>query len=203
MRAPRGSQLNWGVRQQHISQHADMLADLWITSNGGPLLLLPRSLLAHWSGIDASPDGGAAETKFRWNPDQPSSDYDRACDVEGYTGTLPVGGGWGLVIGDEPNPARWVSRPDGGIVVRWEYGPNDEAVEQVVDQLPDELPWRAEGEFCVASSPLEMFDAAEPGIEPLMPRLVVDLTPGTHRVGQTRYSPDPEIALHLIRLRRA
>lgn len=180
-----------------------MAANFWITSNGGPLLLLPRSLLAHWSGVDAPSDGRVIEAQFRWNPDQPASDYDRACDVQGYTGVLAVGDGWGLVIGDEPNPVRWLPMSGGGIIVRWEFAPNDEAVEEAIGRVPQELPWQPEGEFRVVSSPLELFDSGEPGTGALMPRLAMDLTPGDYRVEQARYAPAPDIALHLVRLRHA
>jgi hypothetical protein len=180
-----------------------VIGDPWVVSNGGPLLLLPRELLRHWTGVDAPRDGRVVEARFRWNPEQPASDYDLACDVAGYTGVLPVGPGWGLVIGDEPNPARWLARDDGGIIVRWEAAPSDEAMDAAIRGLPAALQWEAEGEFRVFASPLELFDSGEPGLEALMPRATIDLAPGVYQVEQTRYAPDEEVALHLIRLRRA
>ena len=182
-----------------------MSDDPWIESNGGPLLLAPAALLTAWEG--ASPPAGSRviEARFRWDPDGPATDYDRACDVSGYAGVIPVGSGWALVIGDEPSPARWESAPGGGVVVRWEHAPDAATAEAAVASLLSgglaELAWSPECALDVVSSPLVMFDSAEEGAEPLGRRLVVELAPGRYVVEQARHAPDPELSLHLVRLR--
>jgi hypothetical protein len=61
----------------------------WVTSAGGPLILIPESACHLW--------GGAPRTY----PDE-EGDYGRACDVDGYVGLIDVGAAQALVLGDMP-----------------------------------------------------------------------------------------------------
>lgn len=61
----------------------------WVTSAGGPLILIPESACHHW--------GGAPRTY----PDD-EGDYGRACEVDGYVGLIDVGAAQALVLGDMP-----------------------------------------------------------------------------------------------------
>jgi hypothetical protein len=70
----------------------------WTESNGGPLLLLPESLLPSWRGVPHDADGVV------------SGDYGRACAVEGYAGVIPVADGVGLVLGGMLMPSTWAPR---------------------------------------------------------------------------------------------
>ena len=182
-----------------------MSADPWVVSNGGPLLLLPVPLLPAWSGTEVPTDGRLLQTHFRWNPDAPApSDYDRACDVAGYAGVLDVGHGWGLVIGDEPNPVRWLPAPDGGILARLVYATDDASVEAALARVPGDLAWEPLSTFSVAASPLVLFDAAEPGDLGDgygLPRATVEMSPGRYGVAHADYAPDPQTTLSLVRLR--
>ncbi|WP_150242300.1 Imm21 family immunity protein [Nocardiopsis quinghaiensis] len=54
----------------------------WVSSFGGPLLLVPSSALAAWGGC-------TDEGMIFGDPDTPD-DYDRACAVDGLTGVVPV-----------------------------------------------------------------------------------------------------------------
>ena len=64
----------------------------WIESAGGPLLALRPDCLPLWEGIDPPSEGRRVEASFRWeNASAPATDYDRACDVEGYAGVIQVG----------------------------------------------------------------------------------------------------------------
>lgn len=123
----------------------------WVESAGGPLLLIPASLLHGWEGGNGS---GRAAT-----------DYDRACDVEGYVGVIPVGEGQGLVLGDMPMPVAWW--PDsGGILVRWMAADSEGAVIELLKALPDSLGWETEVSIELTSDEeLILFDAAYPGNE--------------------------------------
>ena len=179
-----------------------MLDDRWVVSNGGPLLLLPTSLLAHWTGTDVPRDGRVVRAHFRWNPDAAgASDYDRACDVRGYVGVLPVGGGWGLVVGDEPNPVCWLPTADGGTLARWVAADDDASVERALARIPEDLAWEPQGDFMVATSPSVLFDSAEPGEESFGPRRTIELRPGSYDVEHATYVADSTTELSLIRLR--
>jgi hypothetical protein len=101
----------------------------WVESNGGPLLLLSVALLADWEGVEPPADGREIIADFRFQPEGPATDYDRAADVGQATtiGTLPVGGGTGLVLGDVPYATTWVpfEAGRGGVFIRWDYAPDD------------------------------------------------------------------------------
>ena len=84
-------------------------APYWITSDGGPIVAVPESLLLLWKGADPRPDG--------------VSDYERACHVSGFIGLVPVLGSvpaqscvsfWG-----DPVPVTWLQcEANDGAVVR-------------------------------------------------------------------------------------
>jgi hypothetical protein len=64
-----------------------------------------------------------------------------------------------------------------------------------------ELAWSRSARWTCVLSPLVLFDSAEEGAEPLGRRLVLELAPGRYVVEQARHAPDPELSLHLVRLR--
>ena len=167
----------------------------------GPLLLVPDSLLSDWSGIDV-PDYRVVTATFRWNAEEPRAcDYDRACDIAEQVGVIAVGHGEGLVIGGSLQPTTWLSRPWGGVVARWEYAQNDESMERALTEIPPSLAYTPHGEFIVTTSPLTLFNSAEPGDEIVMPRLSIELAPGRYVIGWARYAPDELTAIGLVQLR--
>jgi hypothetical protein len=105
----------------------------WIESNGGPLVVLPRALLAAWRGTDDPLPGEAIEATFRWNPGGVATDYDRACDVRDYAGVIAVGSGEALVLADEPLPTTWLPGHRGGVFVRWRFGPDEACVAAILE----------------------------------------------------------------------
>jgi hypothetical protein len=158
-------------------------------------------LLPDWSGIDV-PTYRTVSAKFRWNSSETrASDYDRACDVDDYIGVLSVGHGEGLVLGDVPSATRWFQHESGIYLVRWEYAENDTSMEHALSSIPARLPWEHKGTFTVVSSPLELFNAGEPGMERLSARLRLELAPGSYDLWWTRYAPDERTAAGLIALR--
>jgi Immunity protein 21 len=175
----------------------------WLENAAGPLLLLPDSLLSEWSGIDV-PDFRVVEARFRWSDrEKRACDYDRACDVDDYAGVIPVGCGEGLVLGDEPARTTWLARPFGGLFARWEYAESGEDMNRALGHIPDSLGWADKGTFVVVSSPLQLFNSAEPGLEVVMSRLRLNLASGAYSVRWTRYAPDNFTAVSLVELRRA
>ena len=141
--------------------------------------------------------------RFRWNDkEERACDYDRACDVDGYTGVIPVGHGEGLVLGDIPASTTWLPRSFGGILARWEYADSETQMNAVLDVLPESLGWVDQGLFTVISSPLLLFNSAEPGAEMVSARLPIVLAEGSYTVRWARYAPDLDTAASLIELRR-
>jgi hypothetical protein len=82
--------------RRHLQPADQPRAHGWVTSMGGPLLVVPVSALASWGGCSAAEEIiGGTET-----PD----DYDRACAVHDLAGVIAVGdhGAQALVLADEP-----------------------------------------------------------------------------------------------------
>lgn len=158
----------------------------WIESNGGPLLLLRRSLLESWEGVEG--------------PVSSSTDYDRACATPDLT-TIPVGDGVALVLGDEPLPTRVYDHPSGVLLVRWRYAPTDAAVDAVVARPLTDLAWSALGVLEVDEEPLLLFDSAFPGADPGGSSGWLWLSRGAYGIEVAEYAPTSELALQLIRLR--
>lgn len=145
----------------------------WISSAGGPLVLIPRVLLSRWQGSCGEP-----------------SDYEMACGVEGYVGVIEKAGCQLLVLGDEPLQTA-VSRLNGRpCLVRWVYAPSPGIAEtSVAAMAPVYLRGPLESvAIRVESSPLVLMDAGAPGEHP-GDTLEVELEPGAYRVHVYEFAP--------------
>ncbi|WP_369198328.1 immunity 21 family protein [Streptomyces djakartensis] len=156
----------------------------WVESGGGPLIAVPETVLPFWAGADG---------------EETASDYDRACEVDGQAGLLPVGDGTALVLGDEPAATAYL--PGSGLFVRWCAADSEE---ELLASVPSaaataewgpELAWRVPG-------PVRLFDAAWPGTGlPDTDQVRIALEPGTYTVRAARVQPGQETWLDLVRLR--
>ncbi|MEU1293344.1 immunity 21 family protein [Streptomyces sp. NPDC005840] len=156
----------------------------WVESDGGPLVAVPETVLPFWAGADG---------------DDLASDYDRACEIDGTFGLLPVGDRTALVLGDEPAATCYL--PEHGTFVRWcAAETEDELLAAVPDALAtadwtDDVRWDVPG-------PVVLFDSAWPG--PHTDRadsLRVTLEPGPYAVRSATVRPGPETWLALVQLR--
>ena len=182
----------------------------WMQSNGGPLLLVPGEHLPSWEGTEPPADGRQIEAEFRWNgQDAPATDYDRACDVQGWLGLLDIGAGQGLVLGDEPLSTTWQAplasgesdHDTSGILIRWVYGNSQAEVMEALKHVP-ETAWRDDGLLlCVGREPLYLLDAAYAGSElEGDDHLTIHLPPGRYSIATAEYAPDSQTSLLLHRL---
>jgi len=90
----------------------------WVESMGGPLIVVPVSVLSAWHGCTESGVMAGDATA----PD----DYDRACAVDDLAGVVPVGalGAQALVLADEPATSCYL--PEHRAFLRW-LGASSEA----------------------------------------------------------------------------
>lgn len=128
----------------------------WVESFGGPLIAVPVSVLADWSGCSES-----------WG-EEPRilEDYDRACAVEGWAGLLDVGGSGAqaLVLADEPATSRYL--PERRVFVRWLAADSESellAAADVVLADPD-IEWEDVGVW-ETDGPAVLMDSTTPGAE--------------------------------------
>jgi len=157
----------------------------WVESGGGPLVAVPETVLPFWAGADG---------------EETASDYDRACEVDGVVGLLPVGDSVALVLGDEPAATAYL--PEHSTFVRW-HAANSE--EELLAGLPAALAtadWGTEVRWKVPGA-VVLFDSAWPGSDTdRTDALKVALEPGGYTVRVANVQPGPETWLGLVQLRR-
>ncbi|WP_328556840.1 MULTISPECIES: immunity 21 family protein [unclassified Streptomyces] len=169
-----------------MPRYADPGAVQWVESGGGPLIAIPEVVLPFWSGADG---------------DDMSCDYDRACDVEGFVGLLPVGDTRALVLGDDPASTTYL--PEHGVFVRWCAAESEDELLSVVPAALADAVWEPEVHWNVPG-PVVLFDAAWPGAaSENTDHLRVVLEPGRYAVRAARVEPGPETWVGLVQLRRA
>ncbi|MEV7069321.1 immunity 21 family protein [Streptomyces sp. NPDC091972] len=166
-------------------RYAEPGAVEWVESGGGPLIAVPETVLPFWAGADG---------------DETVSDYDRACEVEGSVGLLPVGDAVALVLGDEPASTSYLAEHD--TFVRWcAADSEDELLAEVPAALAGAV-WEEEVSWTVPG-PVVLFDAAWPGNDSVgTDHLKVSLAPGRYAVRAADVRPGPETWLGLVQLRR-
>ncbi|CAL9635473.1 hypothetical protein SUDANB145_06191 [Streptomyces sp. enrichment culture] len=156
----------------------------WVESGGGPLIAVPETVLPFWAGADG---------------EETASDYDRACEVDGQAGLLPVGDAAALVLGDEPAATAFL--PEHGTFVRWRAGDDERDLLASVPAALRTAEWGPETVWRVPG-PVVLFDAAWPGGAcEGTDHVRIPLEPGRYTVRTAHAQPGPETWLGLVRLR--
>ncbi|MFE1511901.1 immunity 21 family protein [Streptomyces sp. NPDC058726] len=156
----------------------------WAESGGGPLIAVPETVLPFWAGADG---------------EETASDYDRACEVDGLLGLLPVGDAAALVLGDEPAATAFL--PEHGTLVRWVAGDSEAELLGCVPAALHTARWQSEVHWKVPGTVL-LFDAAWPGRHSgATDHVRLTLDPGRYAVRAARVQPGPETWLILVQLR--
>ncbi|MFE9762932.1 immunity 21 family protein [Streptomyces sp. NPDC005808] len=168
-----------------MARNDDLGAVEWVESGGGPLIAIPETVLSFWSGADG---------------DEMYSDYDRACDVDGFIGLVPVGDTRALVLGDEPASTSFL--PEHSTFVRWCAADSAEELLACVPAALEAAVWEPDVHWNVPG-PVVLFDAAWPGTASTRTdHLRVGLEPGRYAVRATYVEPGPETWVGLVQLRR-
>lgn len=119
----------------------------WIESAGGPLVLLPRSKLSAWAGVEGR-------------------DYNDACEVVDYAGLLTRSWGHVIVLGDEPLRTAVICRDEGQWIVRWMFSPDEPAAIMLAMTFNPEGAIPSERlDVEVIDEPYLLFDSASNGAE--------------------------------------
>jgi len=122
--------------------------------------------------------------------------------VAEYLASIPVAGGTGLVLGDEPNPATWVPAHGGGLIVRWVAGDDERHLLKRAATAPADVFGPPVANLRVNEPRLLLFDAAEPGSDIRGDSLAVTLDSGSYVVASARYRPDPQTQMIIHRFSR-
>ncbi len=156
----------------------------WVESGGGPLIAVPETVLPFWTGADG---------------EETASDYDRACEVDGLVGLLPVGDATALVLGDEPAATAFL--PEHGTLVRCVAAHSEAEVLASVPEALHTAQWQSEVQWKVPDE-LVLFDAAWPGARSTgTDHVRLALAPGRYAVRAAHVQPGPETWLVLVQFR--
>ncbi|MCZ7667020.1 MAG: immunity 21 family protein [Chloroflexi bacterium] len=169
----------------------------WITSEGGPLLLLDERSLNEWGGVIELLTGPPASES--WSPGGKPTDYDRACSVEGYVGLIPVGTQKAVVLGGEPLRTAWMPGRTmaGGMFVRWFFGESEVDFLNWANRVPKDT-FRSDGEVAWQRRSLVLFDAAVAGRNvKKRPEeyLSIEFEPGIYEIKTAVYQPDAQTCM--------
>jgi hypothetical protein len=152
-----------------------------VLTEGGPPIVLPRAVVKHWRGSDAR--RGEEQT-----------DYDRACAVDDWVGTIDVKGVSALVLGDEPLASWWFPGVPGeaGCLVRPSIAPDDqqdddEGLVSLVERVPT-TGWKRLLTWDVPAGGLTLFDSVYRRSEADTAQ-DFDLAPGRYSVSLQKYTP--------------
>ncbi|MBX7553085.1 immunity 21 family protein [Streptomyces sp. NPDC004232] len=168
-----------------MARYADPGVLEWVESAGGPLIAVPETVLSFWAGAD--------------NEDL-ATDYDRACEVDGHVGLLPVGDSAALVFGEEPASTSFL--PEHATFVRWSAAHSEDELLAGVPAALDSAVWGSEVHWRVPG-PVLLFDSAWPGrAAGRVEHLRVPLEAGTYAVRAAYAQPGPETWVGLVRLSR-
>ncbi|MEV0222219.1 immunity 21 family protein [Streptomyces sp. NPDC050704] len=168
-----------------MARYADPSSVEWVESGGGPLIAIPEVVLPFWTGADG---------------DELASDYDRACELEGFIGLLPVGNTTALVLGDDPASTAYL--PEHDTFVRWRAAESEHDLLAAVPAALGTAVWEREVHWEV-SGVVILFDAAWPGAESQKAgHLRIALEPGRYAVRAAQVEPGPETWIGLVQLRR-
>ncbi|MFI0961784.1 immunity 21 family protein [Streptomyces sp. NPDC021080] len=170
-----------------MPRYADPGAVQWVHSGGGPLIAIPETVLPFWSGFEG---------------DDISCDYDRACEVEGFIGLVPVGDTRALVLADEPASTTYL--PEHGTFVRWHAARSEKEMLAAVPAALEQAEWDPEEEAeWTVPGPVVLFEAVWPGtFSEGTDRLRVVLEPGRYGVRAAFVHPGPGTWMVLVQLRR-
>jgi hypothetical protein len=160
---------------------------IWLESTGGPLILLEEDLLPYWGGYLSSFNSGV-------------TDYERACEVSDYLGSIKVASRSGVLLGEQPYATTWwePSELDDGLIVRWVSGEDEAASIQELTQVPISNWERTNVEIEVVNGRLVLFDSVEPG-DNIETFIVIQKPKGTYVAETQHYNPDSNTSLILHR----
>lgn len=155
----------------------------WITSAGGPLVLVPETMASQWHGIG---NGG--------------SDYAAACAIDDYVGVIRWNGVDVLVLNDEPLATTCLTN---GLTVflRWMYAPDENAIVKAAQEMAPHFPKQQAGSaFDCQKATYILFDAGDPGPR-IFEKIEVKITPRSYVVETHVWKPNDDVGLivHVLR----
>jgi Immunity protein 21 len=168
----------------------------WITTTGGPHILLPKGLLGQWCGVEG--------WSHHRNP-QDFSDYARACRVRTWLGKIPCGSGEAVVLSGESAPITWINgrSAEHGFLVQGIAIDDELEIEVALksDTLSRQLlsPGAESIEIEVdLTGKLYLFDSSERGDDVRGEKLVLSLSSGEYKIRAAYYASSMKVVVREI-----
>lgn len=147
----------------------------WVTSKGGPFVLLPESRQGDWQG-----SGGPSDTTH----------YDLARAVNEFVGPVDVEGLRALVFGDEPNDTLVWHCPEFVAVIRMIGAPEPQDLRGILEDVVHPVEQKPELEYVLEEPRALLFDSACTGSEAIESVAVLWMEPGRFNIGTTCLEDD-------------
>jgi hypothetical protein len=166
----------------------------WIKSGGGPLVCLETALAHRWRGVEV---GGSARVDLKIDA---VSDYERACRVKDYLGTIDLMEGSALVLGDMPlETSVWSDALKNILIVRLFYIEPGTDLEHLLQNIRNSIFINSQETiiFEVHSNNMIIFDSAFPGDDQKKAILRFQLLKGRYRILTSLINPDSGTSLLL------
>jgi hypothetical protein len=173
----------------------------WVNTTGGPHLVIPERYASAWEGCFPPSDGRTVEASFRCNPEGPATDYDRACDVRGWLGVIPVGRGQALVLSGDRTPVTYYRWGRGHFLLRWHYAESETALLDHFHDVQARLPVEEVAAFRHPGGSVYLMDSADRPGRWLVPPTGFELPRGRYCV-LTSHSEAEETYIIIQRLQR-
>jgi hypothetical protein len=158
----------------------------WVESEGGPVIVVAESQRRLWGGCT-------------------NSDYENACEVEGYAGLValeePSALGPALAINDVPAPTAFME--EFHAMVQWISSSSDARLVEVVREGFEAVETWVDGPVVQVNGTLAVFDAALPGTDVRADELLlVDIAPAVYRLRSADIESDTGTCARVHRLDR-
>lgn len=165
----------------------------WISSLGGPLILMERNALSDWHGSEDERD---------YAKNNHLTDYDRAGEISDYLGVIEVSDSKALVL-PMPNETTSVPiDPEHVLIARWIWAESEGDVRETLQKLELEQPWVDSGVMLnFDSGDLILFDSVYSGRD-VFDSINISVKPGTYSVSTLSYQPNNATNLFMIELQR-
>lgn len=171
---------------------SDELKLNWVNSTGGPLAFMDLEWASKWKGVSGLSFGSNY-----------LSDYERACNVSGYTSILSVDDGDALILGDEPaQTTAQVIDQKTILLVRWLWADREQSILEVLSSsdLAVNPRWKSTGSAIgLPSGRGVLFDSSATGRD-CREGVCVEVTPGRFTVSSLEWRKDSALGLVLHRL---
>lgn len=151
----------------------------WISSDGGPLIVIEENYLPIWRGASDSLDGGLA-------------DYERVGEITDWLGFINVGAGTVLVLSGDDTATTWLESFTGSqsMLLRWIYANTEDEIINTAQSLFEKVKAETNSVSWAIKCDLVLLAACEAGEDEMYPRLRIKIPSGNYKISTIEYEDE-------------